>query len=63
MRKKKEENTIDVVLHYNIEELIEMQKEILSRVRRKNNIQKAIISFQEDILTILNATSNAFISA
>lgn len=51
MRKKKEENTIDVALYYNIEELIEIQKKILSE-SEENNMPKAIISFQEDILTI-----------
>ena len=60
MRKKKEENTIDVALYYNIEELIEIQKKILSE-SEKNNMPKAIISFQEDILTILNVTSGAFL--
>src|SRR5574344_2449057 len=60
MRKKKEENTIDVALYYNIEELIEIQKKILSE-SEENNMPKAIISFQEDILTILNVNSCAFI--
>lgn len=62
MRKKKEENTIDIALYYNIEELIEIQKKILSE-SEENNMPKAIISFQEDILTILNVTSGAFIKA
>ena len=62
MRKKKEENTIDVALHYNIEDLIEIQKKILSE-SEKNNMPKTIISFQEDILTILNVTSGAFVKA
>src|SRR5574344_1407743 len=62
MRKKKEENTIDVALYYNIEELIEIQKKILLE-SEENNMPKAIISFQEDILTILNVTSGAFIKA
>ena len=62
MRKKKEENTIDIDLYYNIEELIEIQKKILLE-SEENNMPKAIISFQEDILTILNAISGAFIKA
>ena len=62
MRKKKEENTIDVDLYYDIEELIEIQKKILSE-SEENNMPKTIISFQEDILTILNVTSGAFIKA
>mgnify|MGYP003592138547 CR=1 FL=1 len=62
MRKKKEENIVDVDLYYNIEELIEIQKKILLD-SEENNMPKAIISFQEDILTILNVTSGAFIKA
>ena len=62
MRKKTEENTIDVDLYYDIEELIEIQKKILSE-SEENNMPKAIISFQEDILTILNVTSSDFIKA
>ena len=62
MRKKKEENIVDVDLYYNIEELIEIQKKILLD-SEENNMPKAIISFEEDILTILNVTSGAFIKA
>ena len=62
MRKKKEENIVDVALYYNIEELIEIQKKILSE-SEENNMPKTIISFQEDILTILNVTSDAFVKA